>query len=153
MPSEVRYKRSRFSTRLPEAALYTRSHFWLAEVEPGLWRAGFTKFAVRMLGELVDHQFEVLPGGAMKVGQIIGWLEGFKAVTDLYSVLDGEFVGGNPALEGDLTLLDSAPYDAGWLFLARGQPEPGVVDVHGYVNVLDATIDRMLGVVPPGGAT
>ena len=29
--------------------------------EPGLWRVGFTKFATRMLGELVEAQFKAYP--------------------------------------------------------------------------------------------
>ncbi|MDB5300938.1 MAG: Glycine cleavage system protein, partial [Phycisphaerales bacterium] len=41
----VPYKRSRFQTRLPKGRLYTQSHFWLAETEPGLWRIGLTRFA------------------------------------------------------------------------------------------------------------
>ena len=50
----IPYKRSRFQTRLPKNRLYTASHFWLAEVEAGLWRVGFTRFATRMLGEIVE---------------------------------------------------------------------------------------------------
>ena len=95
----VSYKRSRFQTRLPKGRLYTASHFWLMEREPGLWRVGFTRFATRMLGEIVEHGFEVKPDDAVKVGQTIGWVEGFKAMTDLYCVLDGVFAGGNPLLD------------------------------------------------------
>ena len=45
------YKRNRFATRLPTDRFYTRSHYWLREVEPAVWRIGFTKFATRMLGD------------------------------------------------------------------------------------------------------
>ena len=56
----VRFKHARFSARFPEAYRYSRSHYWMAPVEgdPGLWRVGFTKFATRMLGELVEAQFK-----------------------------------------------------------------------------------------------
>src|SRR6185436_20405932 len=98
-PGEViAYKRSRFATRLPVDRRYTLSHFWLREEEPGLWQAGFTKFASRMLGEMVEYEFSVKPGDLVAVGQPIGWVEGFKAVSDLYSVAAGEFLGANPAL-------------------------------------------------------
>ena len=143
-PSQVvLYKRSRFQSRLPKDRLYTPSHFWILEVEPGLWRAGFTRFATRMLGDLVEHGFEVKSQDPIKVGQAIGWLEGFKALTDLYSVLDGQFIGPNPDAEQDTTLVDKDPYGRGWLYLARGMPEPNSVDVHGYIQVLDAAIDKM----------
>ena len=70
-------------------------------------------------------------------------MEGFKALTDLYCVADGQFVGGNSALEKDITLADSDPYGQGWLYAVRGTPDPGATDVHGYAAMLDLTIDKM----------
>ena len=140
----VPYKRSRFQTRLPRGRLYTASHFWLLEREPGLWRVGFTRFATRMLGEIVEHGFEAKVGEAVKVGQTIGWVEGFKALTDLYCVADGEFAGGNPLLDADTTLIDKKPYAEGWLYeLRNATPEPNSMPVEKYTELLDATIDKM----------
>jgi len=143
-PESVQYKRSRFSTRLPAGRLYTPSHQWLETDGTGVWRVGYTKFATRMLGDLVEFGFAVAPGERVEVGQTIGWVEGFKAVTDLFCALAGEFDGANPELEDDVTLVDSDPYGRGWLYRVRGEPEPGSVDVTGYVELLDLTIDRML---------
>jgi glycine cleavage system H protein len=140
----IAYKRSRFATRLPVARRYTLSHFWLREEEPNLWTVGFGKFATRMLGDLVEYEFSAQAGGAVEVGQAIGWVEGFKATSDLYSVVTGEFLGANPALAKDITLVDSDPYNAGWLYRARGAPDKASVDVDGYMAALDATIDKML---------
>jgi glycine cleavage system H lipoate-binding protein len=53
-------------------------------------------------------------------------------------------VGPNPELERDVTLVDSDPYGRGWLYEAQGEPDPASVDAHGYVAMLDATIDKML---------
>jgi glycine cleavage system H protein len=139
----VAYKRSRFSTRLPTDRLYAPSHFWMAESEPGHWRVGFTKFATRMLGDFVETGFSTKPGDAVEVGQTIGWVEGFKAITDLYCVISGEFVGPNPALSEDITLADNDPYGKGWLYSVRGKPEPNSLDVQGYTEMLDLTIDKM----------
>lgn len=143
-PQEIRYRRSRFSTRLPVDRLYTPSHYWLRQVAPGLWQVGFTRFATRMLGDFVEMGFEPRPGDPVTVGQTIGSVEGFKALTELYSVAAGAFAGGNPALEQDITLTDTDPYGEGWLYAVRGTPEPDSMDVHGYVALLDLTIDRML---------
>ena len=140
----IQYRRSRFLTRLPSGRLYTLSHQWLEEEEPGIWRVGYTKFATRMLGDLVEFGFNVAPGDRVEVGQTIGWVEGFKAVTDLFCILTGEFAGTNPELEADVTLIDSDPYGKGWVYRVRGEPEPGSVDVRGYIELLDLTIDRML---------
>src|SRR4051812_29680696 len=70
----VLYRRNRFQSRLPKDRLYTQSHFWLEEAEPGLRRVGFTRFATRMLGEIVEQGFEVRPGASVTVGQRIGWV-------------------------------------------------------------------------------
>ena len=140
----VRYKRSRFSTRLPVDRRYTRSHYWLRQEGDGLWRVGMTKFATRMLGDLVELEFSIAPGDAIEIGRQIGWIEGFKAVSDLYAVAQGAFAGPNPGLSSDITLLESDPYGRGWLYAVDGQAEPESMKVGEYVNVLDATIDRML---------
>ena len=140
----IPYKRSRFSTRLPADRRYTAAHYWLLEEAPGVWRAGFTKFATRMLGDLVEYEFTVASGAPVSIGQELGWLEGFKAVTSIFSVVEGEFVGVGDGLREDITALESDPYGRGWLYRSRGRPDPDAVDVQGYVAILDATIDKLL---------
>ena len=76
---------------------------------------------------------------------MLGWIEGFKAVTDVFCPLDGDFAGTNPELDQDITLLSSAPYGRGWLFATRGRPSPEALDAAGYSAFLDATIDKMTG--------
>jgi glycine cleavage system H protein len=142
---DIHYKRSRFSTRLFPDRLYTAGHSWLRREEGDLWRVGFTKFAVRMLGEAVEMAFEVQNGAAVKTGQPIGWIEGFKAVTDLYAPFPGTFEGGNPDLKADPGLVQKDPAGRGWLYSLKGTPGPDCLDAQGYVAVLDATIDKMLG--------
>lgn len=105
---------------------------------------GFTKFATRMLGDLVEYAFSVTSGAYVTVGQDIGSIEGFKAITALYSVADGEFLGIGDGLGSDITAVESEPYGRGWLYRVKGRPDPGSVDVHGYVAILDATIDKLL---------
>lgn len=144
-PAEIPYNRSRFSTRLLEDRLYTAGHSWLEQEDDEVWRVGFTKFAVRMLGEIVELGFEAEPGSTVETGQVVGWLEGFKAVTDMYSPLAGRFEGFNPAVDEQAALLSNDPYRRGWLFRVRGRPGDDCLDVHGYVALLDTTIDKMLG--------
>lgn len=140
----VYYKRARFTTRLPADRLYTAAHFWLLEESPDIWRVGFTKFATRMLGDLVEYELSVTPGTHVDIGQEIGSLEGFKAVTALYSVAEGKMLGIGEAVSADITIVESDPYGRGWLYRVDGRPDPDSVDVNGYVAILDATIDRML---------
>lgn len=140
----IPYKRARFSTRLPVDRRYTAAHYWLREETAEVWQVGFTKFATRMLGDLVEYDFSAQPGDAVTVGQDIGSIEGFKAVTTIFSVAEGEFLGVGEALGSDITVAETDPYGRGWLYRVRGRPDPASVDVHGYVALLDTTIDRML---------
>ncbi len=138
------YKRSNFVTHLPADRLYSPSHFWLAKLDGGRWRVGFTKFATRMLGEVVDVQLEKKPGAPIASGEIIGSIEGFKAISDIYCVADGKFLSANEALKQDIELVGREPYADGWLYEFEGQPDARCGDLATYRALLDATIDRML---------
>lgn len=139
------YKRATFVAHLPSGYRYTPSHAWLAPnpESKDAWHIGLTRFASRMLGELVEVRFEVQAGDAVQVGDIVGNIEGFKAVSDLYCVVDGVFGGGNPALADGLEPL-SRDIHRTWIYSATGVPDTRTLDVKGYTAVLDATIDRIL---------
>lgn len=145
-PTTSFYKRSNFVTHLPVDYLYSPTHFWLARIAgtDNRWRVGFTKFATRMLGEIVDHQFDKQAGDAVRSGEIIGSIEGFKAISDLYCVADGEFAGSNPALRDRIELVGEDPYNAGWLYEFRGTPDAKCGNVQSYRLLLDSTIERIL---------
>lgn len=143
-PKTLHYKRSRFATQLPVDYLYSPSHFWAARQEGDLWRIGLTKFATRMLGEMVDHGFEFAAGTVVASGQIIGWIEGFKAISDIFCIANGIFNGANPLLKEKITLVNKDPYAAGWLYGVRGKPDAKCVDAQGYTAILDKTIDKIL---------
>lgn len=113
------------------------------EGSPGVWRVGFTKFATRMLGELVEARYEVSTGDPVSSGQQIGYVEGFKAASDLFCVMEGAFVGGNPILEEDACIVKSSPYEDGWLYSVKGEPEETSVDVQGYYDHLEVLINKM----------
>lgn len=160
----VRFRHAHFSARFPVDCLYTPSHFWMRPADalqsggqtdasstaeagghgaPRLWHVGFTKFATRMLGELVEMVLDVKPGQTVAGGERLGTVEGFKAVSDLFCVVDGMLSAANPALTAEACLTHSDPYGAGWLYAVQGTPTPGHLDVHGYIALLTDQIDRL----------
>ena len=154
----VRFRHAHFSARFPVDCLYTPSHFWMRPADgltepsgagaaggatPRLWHVGFTKFATRMLGELVEMVLEVKPGETVAGGDRLGTVEGFKAVSDLFCVVDGTLSAANPALTAEACLTHSDPYGAGWLYAVQGTPSEGHLDVHAYIALLTETIDRL----------
>jgi glycine cleavage system H protein len=143
-PQTLFFKQSHFATHLPVDYRYTRSHFWAERRTGDRLRLGFTKFATRMLGEMVDHKFETDPGAAVRPGQVLGWIEGFKAISDLICAGEGAFAGGNPALKDNIALVTDANYTEGWLYEINGQLDDQSLDVRGYADHLKATIDKLL---------
>jgi glycine cleavage system H protein len=146
--STVLYKRATFVTQLPTTHLYSHSHNWLRRTaqspEGDTWQVGYTKFALRMLGELVDVQFEATANSPIQAGDVLGSIEGFKAISDIYSVGEGRFLRANPDLQGSLEAVIQRPYDTGWLYEFQGKPDTRILELDGYRGLLDATIDRML---------
>lgn len=140
----IPYKRARFSTHLPAEFLYTPSHAWMQKVDDHTWRVGITKFATRMLGEMVDHGFEVKPDAKIECGQILGWIEGFKAISDIYGIVEGNFLRSNDVLKKKITLVNKQPYSDGWLYEATGEPDARCTDVNDYMAFLDKAIDKIL---------
>ena len=139
------FQRAKFRTKLPRGRRYTAGHMWLRQVEDDFWQIGLTRFALRMLGEPVELDFEASEGQWVETGRVVGWIEGFKAVTDLYTPMTGRFAGGNAALDNDIRAVHTSPYERGWLFGLRGEPGEDCVDAEGYASFLEANIDRMLG--------
>jgi glycine cleavage system H protein len=138
------YRRARFVAQFPRAYRYSPAHFWIAPCGEHLWRVGLTKFGSRMLGEIVDYGFEAQRGARISRGETLGWIEGFKAVSELFCIADGEFVGPNPALEKEATLVNRDPHGAGWLYAIHGEPDPGCTDAEAYARLLDQAIDHLL---------
>ena len=97
-----------------------------------------------MLGDMVDHGFEAERGSSVEPGQILGWIEGFKAISDIFCVASGVFEGNNAVLKEKITLVNKDCYSAGWLYMIEGTPDTRCVDVHGYRKILDKTIDKIL---------
>jgi glycine cleavage system H protein len=143
-PKTLHYRRSHFVTQLPVDYLYSPSHAWVSRQPDGALRVGLTKFATRMLGDMVDHGFEIEPGADVQLGQVIGWVEGFKAISDLFCVAQGKFRGANPTLKEKISLISKEPYGTGWLYEVKGTADPKCLDVHAYRDLLDKAIDRIL---------
>jgi glycine cleavage system H protein len=75
---------------------------------------GLTAFALEALTDLV---FIDLPpiGRRVEAGRPFGEIESVKAVSDLYSPVDGQIVEVNAAVADRLEGLAKDPYDSGWL--------------------------------------
>lgn len=138
------YRRAHFTARLPTSLLYTRAHYWIQPQQP--LQIGLTPLATRMLGEIIIVEFAVGPGDEVDLGEVIGSIEGVKALSEIYSPAHGSFARANPLLEERPRRINHRPFTDGWLFELNGEADPETVDVDGYVAHLDETIDRLQAV-------
>ena len=100
----------------PENLKFAKTHEWVS-VEEGADKVatvGVSAFAVEALTDLVFMQLPDV-GRKLKAGETFGEIESVKAVSDLYSPVDGEVVEVNSALADKLETLNTDPYGEGWL--------------------------------------
>jgi len=96
-----------------ENLLYTETHEWILK-KNGIARIGITDYAQENLTDVV---FVELPeiGKRYKKGEVIVTLESVKAVEDVYAPFSGKIFAVNEELNDEPGLINSSPYDEGWL--------------------------------------
>ena len=98
---------------VPAELKYTVEHEWI-RVEGDEIVVGVTEFAQGELGDVVFIELET-EGETLSVGDTFGTIEAVKTVSDLYMPVDGEVVKVNPALEDTPELVNSEPFEGGWM--------------------------------------
>ncbi|MEV5010948.1 glycine cleavage system protein GcvH [Streptomyces sp. NPDC001698] len=107
----------------PQHLRYSKEHEWLSPVEDGVATVGITEFAANALGDVVYAQLPEV-GDTVAAGETCGELESTKSVSDLYSPVSGEVTEINEDVVNDPSLVNSAPFEGGWLFKVRLAEEP-----------------------------
>jgi len=98
---------------VPAELKYTAEHEWI-RVEGDEIVVGVTEFAQGELGDVVFIEIET-EGETLTKGETFGTIEAVKTVSDLYMPVDGEVVKVNPALEDTPELVNSEPFEGGWM--------------------------------------
>ena len=96
---------------------YTREHEWIS-LDGKIGTVGITDYAQNSLGDIVYVDVPKV-GDAITANASFGSVESVKAVSDLYSPVDGEVTEINTELEDDPSLVNAEPYTAGWMFRVR----------------------------------
>ncbi|GAA2464419.1 glycine cleavage system protein GcvH [Streptomyces macrosporus] len=107
----------------PQQLRYSKEHEWLSAAEDGVATVGITEHAANALGDVVFVQLPEV-GATVTAGEPCGELESTKSVSDLYSPVSGEVTEVNQDVVDDPALVNSAPYQGGWLFKVRVSEEP-----------------------------
>ncbi|MFF0106627.1 glycine cleavage system protein GcvH [Streptomyces hirsutus] len=107
----------------PQQLRYSKEHEWLSAAEDGVSAIGITEHAANALGDVVFVQLPE-PGDTVTAGETCGELESTKSVSDLYCPVTGEVTEVNEDVVNDPSLVNSAPFEGGWLFKVRVTDEP-----------------------------
>jgi glycine cleavage system H protein len=97
----------------PKRVLYTSTHEWVL-IEGDTATVGISRFAVDQLTDLILIDLPKV-GKKLTTGKSFGEVESVKAVSELYSPVDGEVIEVNSAVAAKVQILAEDPYDKGWL--------------------------------------
>jgi glycine cleavage system H protein len=126
-------------SNIPTHLQYTESHEWISIDDDGIATIGITDHAQEALGDLV---FVELPAVDDEVsqGDPCAVVESVKAASDLYAPISGTIVAINDELDADPAIINSDPYDDGWLFkieMNDSSELDGLKDADAYAEMLE----------------
>ena len=98
--------------------MFTRTHEWVRRVDGDTVLTGLSAHAVTEMGDLV---FINLPevGAEVKAGETMADVESVKAVSDVFSPVDGVVAEVNEELTDAPEKINEAPYEA-WIARING---------------------------------
>ena len=103
---------------VPDDRRYSKEHEWVVAHDDGTATVGVSDFAQHQLGDVVFVELPQVGAAVSQFGQM-GEIESVKAVSDLFSPVSGEVVEVNKGAIDRPELVNSDPYDGGWLIKVR----------------------------------
>jgi len=99
----------------PTDLRYTESHEWVKQNDDGTLTIGITDYAQEQLGDVV---FVETPAVDLEceAAQPVAVIESVKAASDIYAPVSGKIIDANSELSDSPELVNSSPFDQGWLF-------------------------------------
>src|ERR671919_341913 len=100
----------------PDDRKYTKDHEWI-RISGDSAEVGITDYAQQQLGDVV--YVELLEVGArVAAGETFGSIESVKAVSELFSPMDGEVVAVNSQLKDHPEVVNKDPHST-WMIKVR----------------------------------
>ena len=101
-------------SNIPADLKYTKEHEWVRDLPSGNISMGITDFAQGALGDIVYVQLPKI-GEQITSGKVCGEVESTKSVSEIFAPVTGKVISINDSLSNSPELINSDPYNAGWL--------------------------------------
>jgi glycine cleavage system H protein len=110
----------------PPDLKYTKDHEWV-RIDGGDAHVGITDYAQKQLGDVVYLELPEI-GAHFRKGDVFGTIESVKAVSELYSPLNGEVTDVNPELAANPERVNTDPHGS-WMIVLRVADDSGTSDL------------------------
>jgi glycine cleavage system H protein len=124
---------------VPDNLRYTKDHEWI-RVEGDRGTIGITDYAQAQLGDVVFLELPAV-GRAVSAGETFGTVESVKAVSELFSPVNGDVVETNDALVASPEAVNTDPYGKGWMLVVRlkdAAQVAGLMDAAAYQALVES---------------
>jgi len=115
----------------PDDLLYSREHTW-ARIDGNMATIGITDYGQEKLGEVISIKLPDVDA-SVEQDEPFASIESSKTVDELISPVSGDIISVNDDLADDVGIINSDPYDTGWLITVDVQ-DPSLLD-----ELLDAS--------------
>lgn len=125
-------------SQVPESLLYTKHHEWIQVHSDGTASVGITDYAQESLGDITFVEFPSV-GESYNAEDTFGVVESVKAASDLFMPLDAEVLEINETVDSEPELLNSDPYEKGWLLkikISDASQVEGLLKADAYLELI-----------------
>ncbi|MGD9679048.1 MAG: glycine cleavage system protein GcvH [Vulcanibacillus sp.] len=105
-------------SEVKKSCKYSKEHEWVELIGDNRARVGVTDYAQHSLGDIVFVELPELGAQIIK-GESIGSIESVKAVSEIYTPINGTIFEVNQSLEDTPELLNEDPYEKGWIAIVE----------------------------------
>lgn len=122
--------------RIPQGIYFNRNHTWTHLGKSGAAKVGLDDFLQHVVGNVRISNLKN-PGDTIKKGELLSEIKQDGKVLKVYSPISGTILEKNSNLNENPALLNSDPYDKGWIFQIK--PSNWVKETNSYYLAEKAT--------------
>ena len=119
---------------------FTKDHEWL-NLQEDLAIVGITDYAQSQLGDIVFVEMPEL-STKLTASESFGAIEAVKTVADLFAPVSGEVIEINENLDSSPDLVNSDPYNEGWIVKLKIDNNDEINELMNYDEYQEFTLDN-----------